>query len=115
MPGKPGGSVASRPPSGLSRRAQARWAKLHELNDFLPHEDFQLEYALTWFDQADVLRREARKLRGRERAARLKSAAEASTVGLRHWRTLKFSDPAKPARRPGRPPGKPWMLAHAHE
>ena len=64
--------------------------------------------ALTWWDLEDVLRLEAESLSGREKERRLKAAGDASTTALRHWRTLKFVDPAKPARRPGRPSGKPW-------
>jgi len=97
-----------RPPSGLSRRSRALWTELHSANDFAAHEDDQLERALKWYDVADSLLREAERLDGRERGARLKAAGDAATTGLRHWRTLKFVDPTRPTRRPGRPPGKPW-------
>src|SRR5215510_2375549 len=96
-----------RPPSGLSRRSRALWTELHSANDFAAHEDDQLERALKWYDVADCPLREAEKLNGRERGARLKAAGDAATTALRHWRTLKFVDPARPARRPGRPSGKP--------
>jgi hypothetical protein len=101
-------SAAQRSPSGLSRRSRALWTELHSANDFAPHEDDQLERALRWYDVADRLLHEAEKLDGRERGARLKAAGDAATTGLRHWRTLKFVDPTKPARRPGRPSGKRW-------
>ena len=102
-----------RPPSGLSPRSRALWTELHSANDFAPHEDDQLERALRWYDVADRLLHEAEKLDGRERGARLKAAGDAATTGLRHWRTLKFTDPAKPSRRPGRPPGTGWTPMRA--
>ena len=101
-------SAAQRSPSGLSRRSRALWTELHSANDFAAHEDDQLERALRWFDVAARLLREAETLNGPLALVRLKAASDAATTGLRHWRTLKFVDPAKPSRRPGRPPGKPW-------
>src|SRR5215831_18643957 len=106
-------SAAQRSPSGLSRRSRALWTELHSANDFAAHEDDQLERALRWYDVADRLLHEAEKLDGRERAARLKAAGDAATTGLRHWRTLKFTDPAKPARRSERPSGKSWAQMRA--
>jgi hypothetical protein len=53
------------------------------------------------------LRQEAKGLRERERDRKLKAAADAATTALRYLRGMKFVDPSKPTRRPGRPPGKP--------
>ncbi len=75
-------------------------------NTFMPHEVVTFTRALTWFDLADALQLEAETLSGREKDAKLKAAGDASTTGLRFWRTLKFVDPAKPIRRPGRPSGR---------
>jgi len=102
-----------RPPSGLSPRSRALWTELHSANDFAAHEDDQLERALKWYDVADRLLCEAEKLNGRERSARLKAAGDAATTGLRHWRTLKFTDPARPVRL-GRPPGRNWAPMQAN-
>ena len=76
--------------------------------DFETHEVLAFTRALEWFDQSDKLRREAEALRGGERDRKLRASADASTVALRHWKLLRFTDPARPARGPGRPPGKPW-------
>ncbi len=97
---------ASRAPSGLLPQSQRLWEVLHERNDFQPHEDAILEQGLLWRDESARLRVEARALKGKERAARLRSAGDAATVSLRHLRLLKFTDPARPPRPPGRPPGR---------
>src|SRR6266542_5325759 len=96
------------PPAGLLPLSRALWIDLHEVNHFAAHEDYQLEPSLRWFDETARLRDEAEALTGRDRAQRSRAAMDASTTGLRHWRTLKFTDPAKPPRRPGRPPGRGW-------
>jgi len=96
------------PPAGLSRWAKEVWRELMAENTFMPHEVVTFTRALTWFDLADALQLEAEGLHGREKDAKLKAAGDASTTGLRFWRTLKFVDPTRPARRPGRPPGKTW-------
>src|SRR5215467_10950814 len=92
-----------RPPGDLSAWARGVWRELMLENDFARHEIVAFTRALTWWDLEDVLRLEAESLSGGEKERRLKAAADASTTALRHWRTLKFVDPAKPARRPGRP------------
>jgi hypothetical protein len=116
--GKPrttrGGSHAAAsppPPSGLSRGARALWSELHASHVFEVHEELNFAHALKWLDLSDALLREAAKLKGRERIARLKSAADAAATSLKFFRTLRFVDPARPARGPGRPPGKPWPPA----
>jgi hypothetical protein len=38
-------------------------------------------------------------------------ALKARTVGFRFWRTLKFTDPAQPAAKVGRPSGSNWNAA----
>ena len=100
-----------RPPSGLSNDARDRWTALQARYVFEVHEAAAFEDALRWQDMSRVLFREAKKLKGRERSARLKSAADAAVMSLKFFRTLRFVDPARPARGPGRPPGKPWPLA----
>jgi len=105
--------AAAKPPAGLSRWAKGVWRELMAGNDFTPNEVVTFSRALTWFDLADALQLEAADLRGREKDRKLKAAADASTTGLRFWRTLKFVDPTKPARRPGRPPGKGWTQMRA--
>ena len=101
------------PPAGLSRWAKEVWRELMAENTFMPHEVVTFTRALTWFDLADALQVEAEGLSGREKDAKLRAAGDASTTGLRFWRTLKFVDPAKPTRRPGRPPGKGWAQMRA--
>jgi hypothetical protein len=77
-------------------------------HEFGLHEILTLDRALTWWDITDGLLEESRVLVGRERDARLKAAGDASASALRCWRTLKFTDPTHPARRPGRPSGPNW-------
>ena len=96
------------PPKDFSAWARGVWRELMRENDFMPHEVVTFARALRWFDLADALQLEAEGLSGREKDAKLKAAGDASTTGLRFWRTLRFVDPAKPTRRSGRPPGKPW-------
>jgi hypothetical protein len=97
--------------SGLSATAQGIRRQLLEENDFAPHELVMLDVALRWSDISASLLRESETLTGRDRAARLKSAGDAATSALRHWRALKFQDPARPTRRPGRPSGDEWSAA----
>ena len=101
-------NLSQRPPKDLSPWGKRVWLELLASHDFAPHELVVFVRALQWFGVADTLRLEADGLRGRERDAKLKAAGDASTAALRHWRILKFVDPARPARRPGRPSGKPW-------
>jgi len=77
-----------------------------EANEFTVAETVVFARALKWFDQSDALEREAEGLSGREKDAKLKAAEDAGTTGLRFWKTLKFTDAAKPTRRPGRPSGR---------
>lgn len=102
-----------RVPRGLSTQARNLWTELHAANFFELHEEVALEHALKWQDASDQLMAEAAGLKGRERTARLRSAGDAAAVSLRYLRTLRFSDPSQPARRPGRPPGKPWAASAA--
>ena len=94
--------------AGLSAWAKGVKADLLGRNDFAPHELVCFERALTWFDLSDRLVLEAEGLIGRERDAKLKAAGDAATTALRHWRTLKFVDPSRPERRPGRPSDTAW-------
>jgi hypothetical protein len=111
-----------RPPDGLSAWARGVWVSLLEASDFDPHELISFARALTWWDLSDVLLTEAAALSGRDRLARLKSAGDAATTALRHWRGLRFTSPARPAPRLGRPSGPSWsavskaaLEARAHD
>jgi hypothetical protein len=95
------------PPAGLSPWARRVWTELVTANDFGRHELVTFERALRWWGVSDRLMQESEPLTGRERDAKLKAAADAATAALRHWRTLKFVDPARPVR-PGRPSGEDW-------
>src|SRR5215813_14148455 len=103
--------VSQRPPRNVSPWANNTWKAFMSSYVFETYEALAFGRALTWFDQSDELRREADALRGRDRDGKLKAAAVASTVALRHWKLLRFKAPARPARRPGRPPGKAWPAA----
>lgn len=91
-------SLPPRPPAGLSKWARGVWTELLSDNVFAPHELMTFARALKWFDVSDRLLREAK----------VKAASDASTSALRLWRTLKFTDPSVPTRRPGRPPKSRW-------
>jgi len=104
---KPAG-VLQDAPGGLSAWQLGVKQALMEANDFAPHELVTFARALQWWDLADQLLQEATSLTGRERLARLKAAGDASTAALRHWRGLRFVDPARPAPRIGRPSGSRW-------
>ena len=113
MPGKPSRAPAAPPPAGLSPWAKRVWRELKAANDFAENETVTFTRALTWFDLSDSLLAEAAGLSGRERDAKVKSAGDAATTALRFWRSLKFVDPATPARKPGRPPGRPRLPEEA--
>jgi hypothetical protein len=100
--------TATKPPAGLSRWAKGVWRELMAGNEFTANEVVTFARALTWFDQSDALLAEAAGLTGRQKDAKVRAAGDAATAALRFWRGLKFTDPAKPARRPGRPPGGGW-------
>jgi hypothetical protein len=94
-------------PKGLSRGSADIWRALTTAHVFEQHELIMFERALVWFDKADAWLRASTAASGRAQAALVKQSMEASTCGLRYWRTLKFVDGAA-ARRPGRPSGDDW-------
>jgi hypothetical protein len=98
-----------RPPAGLSKWARGVWNALLGDNDFTDSELIPFTRALRWWDLSDKLLAEAATAGGAQEQARLtKLSLDAATSALRHWRTLRFTDPAKPTRRPGRPGGDGW-------
>jgi hypothetical protein len=110
-PGRPSSrrpGELQRPPAGISRRV---WAAVLSQNDFAPHERITYDLAGRWWAIHDQQLLEAEALTGRERDAKIKAAGDSATVALRHWRALKFVDPSKPARGPGRPSGLAWSAA----
>jgi hypothetical protein len=101
-----------RPPAGLSKWARGVWNTLLTDNDFSDSELVAFTRALRWWDLSDKLLAEAASA-GNGRAQLTKLSLDAATSALRHWRTLKFTDPAKPTRRPGRPGGEAWSATRA--
>jgi hypothetical protein len=95
-------------PAGLSRRSVRIWRELTERHHFERHELIAFERALRWWDQADLWLLASKTATGRAQASLIKQSMDASTAGLRFWRTLKFVDLDNPARRPGRPSGEAW-------
>jgi hypothetical protein len=96
-----------RPPAGLSKWARGVWSTLLADNDFSDSELVAFTRALRWWDLSDKLLAEAATAES-GRAQLTKLSLDAATSALRHWRVLKFTDPAKPTRRPGRPGGEAW-------
>jgi hypothetical protein len=99
-------AVSPAVPKGLRPGSIRIWRTLTSAYDCADHELLALERALKWFDKADTWIVEADALTGRAAAAKLKQAMDASTCGLRFWKTLKFRDDL--ARRIGRPSGDAW-------
>ena len=98
-------------PGGLSEWGEDVYATLVALHAPAPHEMVTLLRALKWWCLSDELLDEATLLAGRERAAKLKAAGDASTSALRHWRCLRFpadlvDDDLPP--KVGRPSGPGW-------
>jgi hypothetical protein len=100
-----------RAPAGLSRWARGVWARLLEENSWGEHEILAFTFALRWWDASDAWLAESAATTGRDKAALVKQALDAATTALRYWRTLRFTDPATPSRRPGRPSGENWSAA----
>src|SRR5262245_4823847 len=94
-------------PDGLTPASAGIWAELTTRHQFADYELVTFSKALEWFDRADEMSALADAVEGRELAALLKQAIDASTCGLRFWRLLKFTDGAA-ARRPGRPSDDGW-------
>jgi hypothetical protein len=97
-----------RPPAGLSKWARGVWTTLLRDNDFSDSEIVAFTRALRWWDLSDSLLAEANAAQGGARAQMTKLSLDAATSALRHWKVLKFTDPANPSRRPGRPGGVDW-------
>jgi hypothetical protein len=95
------------PPAGLSRGARRLWRQLTALHDFEQHELVAFGRALEWWDRSDAWIKASETATGGDRAVLVKQSLDAATMGLRHWRTLKFRD-GEAARRPGRPSGDAW-------
>jgi hypothetical protein len=103
-----------RPPAGLSRWARGVWTRLLADNEFSDSELITFARALKWWDLSDKLLAEAATAgSGQAQAQLTKLSLDAATSALRHWKTLKFTDASKPARRPGRPSGDGWSPARA--
>jgi hypothetical protein len=94
-------------PAGLSPESASLWKALTTRHRFADFELVTFRKALEWFDRADALCADADRADGRESAALLKQAMDASCCGLRFWRQLKFTG-GEAARRPGRPSGDLW-------
>jgi hypothetical protein len=104
--------LASEPemaPGGLSEWGLSTWYALCAKHLPALHEQVTLLRAIKWWCLADELLDEATLLAGRERAAKLKAAGDASTVALRHWRVLHFpTDETEESAKIGRPSGPSW-------
>ena len=98
----------SPPPQRLSQQSRRIWRQLTALHRFEPHELIAFERALGWWDRSDEWLQASEAAEGREQARLVKQSLDAATAALRHWRVLKFVDPAAPARRPGRPSDSDW-------
>ena len=98
----------SRPPDGLSRVSRRLWRELTDRHRFEPHELVAFERALGWWDKSDAWLLASEAAEGREQAQLVKQSLDAAQTALRYWRTLKFTDPSVPKRRPGRPAGDDW-------
>jgi hypothetical protein len=95
-------------PASLSRGSRRIWRQLTALHQFEAHELIAFERALSWWERSDEWLEASKKAEGREQAQLVKQAMDAANAALRHWRTLKFSDPDAGVRRPGRPSGDQW-------
>jgi hypothetical protein len=95
-------------PRGLSPKSRGIWRDLTREYGFESHELGQLEAALRWQDRSEDLIADVEGANADDRARLVKLAMDAASTSLRFWRALKFYDPARPARRPGRPSGDQW-------
>jgi hypothetical protein len=95
------------PPSGLSRQARQTWRELTVLHRFERHELEAFNRALLWWDRSDRAWTASETATGGDHTRLVKQAIDAANAALRHWRTLKFIDPAA-VRRPGRPSDSEW-------
>jgi hypothetical protein len=101
-----------RAPSGLSPGARRVWQTLGAQYEFRHPEWLALEESLRWRDRAETWLKHSEQAAGREQAELVKRALDASQMGLRFWRLLKFVNSDEPLhRRPGRPGGREWSAA----
>ena len=104
-------TAAQRPPVGFSARSRRLWGDLLAANDFARHELELLARALEMSDRADemsaVISTQGLLVDGRVHPL-IAARRDALLASARFWRQLRFVDPAKPARRPGRPSGSEW-------
>ena len=96
------------PPAGLSAWAQGWWEELLDGHAFASFEILLLEKALLAWDREAKWLAESEAATGREQARLVKQSLDAGQAALRAWKTLRFSDPARPPRRAGRPSGPHW-------
>ena len=93
-------------PPGLSPTSAGIWRELTGTHTFEARELVTFERALRWFDRSEQWLAEAAGAEGRERAQLVKQSLDASTAGLRFWKTLRFVDGLP--RRVGRPSDDAW-------
>jgi hypothetical protein len=100
-----------RQPAGLSARSKRLWRDLLDANDFQRHELEVLARALEMADKADemstIIERDGLLVGGKAHPL-IAARRDALLASARFWRQLKFVDPEKPSRRPGRPGGDGW-------
>ena len=105
-----------RPPAGLSARSRRLWRDLLDANDFQRHELEVLARALEMADRADemskIIDRDGLLVEGKAHPL-IAARRDALLASARFWRQLKFTDPAKPSRRPRRPGREAWSAARA--
>jgi hypothetical protein len=103
-------------PRGLSARSRRLWRDLLAANHFQRHELEVLERALSMGDEADrmtaLIERDGLLVDGKPHPL-INPRRDALLAASRFWRQLKFTDPAKPSRRPGRQPGPGWSAKRA--